>query len=235
MTACAAHAKERARKTHARRPSSVVASRISGALDNATPLTEAEDFSVSAELAKAYLAEADEFLAWHAQGPEVKSIVPKDPDHLDDAAVRYLALLQAPRLKVVIHVGEEPRGYKKEQHPLELTKEKVVEPLGRRFPRSAVVYHPLSKAPTSKSSTTNDTVMLGLDGKAAYVFTKTSTALYAAARPGKFPLRSVDAGDVRAGEGRVGPSVRPLRAGLRAAFPALTARRPTPRASTLST
>ncbi len=58
-----ARAKRRARKAQARRPSSVVASRIPGPLGNATPLAEAEDFSVSAELAKAYVAEADEFLA----------------------------------------------------------------------------------------------------------------------------------------------------------------------------
>ncbi len=138
----------------------------------------------------------------------LQSIDLKDPDRLDDAAVRYLALLRAPRLivrplviklsmvglrplvimlpMVGIHVGEELRGYMKEQHPLEPTKEKVVEPLGRRLPRSAVVYHPLSKAQTGKSGTTNDTVMLGLDGKAASVFTKTSTALHAAARPVKF-------------------------------------------------
>ncbi len=138
----------------------------------------------------------------------LQSIDLKDPDRLDDAAVRYLALLRAPRLivrplviklsmvgfrplvimlpMVGIHVGEELCGYMKEQQPLELTKEKVVEPLGRRLPRSAVVYHPLSKAQTGKSGTTNDTVMLGLDGKAAYVFTKTLTALHAAARPVKF-------------------------------------------------
>ena len=63
------------------------------ALDNATKLTDPEEFSVSAQQAKAYLAEADEFLAWHAQDPEVKGIDLKDPDRLDDVAVRYLALL----------------------------------------------------------------------------------------------------------------------------------------------
>ncbi len=73
----------------------------------------------------------------------MKSIDLNDPDHLEHAAERYLAMLPAPRLMVGIHIGEEPRGYNKEQHPSELTKEKVVEPLGRRFPRSAVVYHPL--------------------------------------------------------------------------------------------
>ena len=203
-----ARAKRRARKAQARRPSSVVASKILGALGNATPLTEAEEFSVCAELAKAYLPEADEFLARRAQGPEVKSIDLKDPDRLDVATVRYRALLRAPRRAVrppvtmlptvgfrplVIrlpmvggHVGDEPRGYMKEQQPLELTKEKVFEPRGRRSPRSAVVYHPLSKAQTSKSGTTNDTVTLALDGKAGYVFAKTSTALHAAARLGKF-------------------------------------------------
>ena len=40
-------------------------------LDNATKLTDPEEFSFSAQQAKAYLAEPDEFLAWHAQDPEV--------------------------------------------------------------------------------------------------------------------------------------------------------------------
>ena len=88
---------------------------------------------------------------------------------------------------------------------MELTKEKVVEPQGRRFPRSAVVYHPLSKAKTSKSGTTNDTFMLGLDGEAGNVFTKTLAALHAAARPGKFlfaPLTLATCERVRAESAR---------------------------------
>ena len=60
----AARAKERARKALARRPASANTSKKSDALDNATPLTEAEEFSVSPDHAKAYLAEAHELLAW---------------------------------------------------------------------------------------------------------------------------------------------------------------------------
>ncbi len=209
----------------------------------------------------------------------MKSIDLKDPDRLDDVAVRYLALLWD--LGEEVHVARAvvfgiifrsdlpklrstlPRcrralaGYMKEQpdvsrdpapiealalvvddlmhqenttsggdlvalmsaaaaanqfdcggrpsETLELTKEKVLEPQGRRFPRSAVVYHPLSKAKTSKSGTTNDTVMLGLDGEAANVFVKTLAALHAAARPGKFlfaPLTLATCERVRAESAR---------------------------------
>ncbi len=254
-----ARAKVRAAKALARRPASAMSMKTQDAPDNATELTDPEEFSVSAQQAKAYLAEADEFLAWHAQDPEVKSIDLKDPDRLDDVAVRYLALqwdlgeeihvARAVVFGIILRRGLPklrstlPRcrralaGYTKE-HPdesrdpapiealalvvddlmhqenttvggdliammaaaaaanqfdcggrpsetLELTKEKVVEPRGRRFPRFAVNYHPQSTGKTSKSGTTDDTVMSGLDGDPDNVFSKILAGLHAAARPGE--------------------------------------------------
>ncbi len=256
------HVQQRAERAEERRVKTLA--RNPGRLPLAGPvaikdLTAPEEFSVSGAQAQSYLAEVEEFEAWHKATPTVRKIDIRDVDNLDAVAVNYIAHLweQGDEVQVVRAVvfglifkrglpkvrTTLPRcrraiaGYEKERpiesrdptpiealallvddlvhqdtqsdggdilallaaaaatnqfdaggrptETIELTREKIIPPQGRRFARMAIMFHPQNMGKASKSGKTDDTVMCGLDPEYRSLFVGTLEALYQATRPGE--------------------------------------------------
>jgi integrase len=100
-----------------------------------------------------------------------------------------LSLMSTAAMLVQLDVGGRP------SETLALTRDKVLEPQGRKFPRYAVMFQPSPDAPVetgarqnvkpSKQGTFDDTVFSGMDGQANNILSKILAELRRQARPGE--------------------------------------------------